>query len=203
MTTLDTPRTEAGAPPLPSDALIIVPCAISCCFPGLIAPITLARAESIAAAQEAVKAQRPIGLLLQRHPEMEEPKSSDLYTVGTTATILRYITTPDGTHNLVVQGDQRFRVAQFLEDRTHKAARVELLPDPAPVNRDIEARMLQVKARASELLELMPRAPAELAASIDQIQSPGGLADFIAGLIDIKPGGQAGPPRDVRRADAS
>ena len=96
MTTLDTPRTEAGAPPLPSDALIIVPVRNLVLFPGLIAPVTLARAESIAAAQEAVKAQRPVGLLLQRHPEMEEPKSTDLYTVGTTATILRYLTTPDG-----------------------------------------------------------------------------------------------------------
>src|SRR5207253_2215117 len=89
---------------------------------------------------------------------MEEPKSTDLYTVGTTATILRYLTTPDGTHNLVVQGDQRFRVAQFLEDRPHKAARVELLPDPAPVNRDIDARRLQVKARASELGEQIAKA---------------------------------------------
>ena len=185
MTTLDTPRDEASVPALPSDALIIVPVRNLVLFPGLIAPLTLARKESIVAAQEAVKAQKPIGILLQRHPEVEEPGAKDLYTVGTSATILRYVTAPDGTHNLVVQGDRRFRVAEFLEG-PYKAARVEALPDASPVNRDIEARMLQVKARAAELLELMPRAPAELAVSIEQIQSPGGLADFIAGLIDIK-----------------
>jgi len=186
MTTLDTPRTESGAPPLPADGLIVVPVRNLVLFPGLIAPLTLGRQESMLAAQEAVRTQKPMGLLLQRNAETEQPASTDLYTVGTTATILRYVTTPDGAHNLVVQGDKRFRVAEFLEGHPYMAARAEMLPDPSPVNRDIEARMLQVKARAAELLELMPRAPAELVASIEQIQSPGGLADFVAGLIDIK-----------------
>ena len=181
---MSTPQPNAS--PLPADALIVVPVRNLVLFPGLIAPLTLGREESMLAAQEAVRTQKPIGLVLQRNAELEKPEAADLYTVGTTATILRYVTTPDGAHNLVVQGDQRFRVAEFLEGHPFKAARVELLPDPSPVNRDIEARMLQVKARAAELLELMPRAPAELAASIEQIQSPGGLADFIAGLIDIK-----------------
>jgi len=186
MTTRDTPCTESGAPPLPADGLIVVPVRNLVLFPGLIAPLTLGRQESMLAAQEAVRTQKPMGLLLQRNAETEQPASTDLYTVGTTATILRYVTTPDGAHNLVVQGDKRFRVAEFLEGRPYMAARAEMLPDPSPVNRDIEARMLQVKARAAELLELMPRAPAELVASIEQIQSPGGLADFVAGLIDIK-----------------
>ena len=178
--------TPENTTPLPADGLIIVPVRNLVLFPGLIAPLTLGREESMLAAQEAVRTQKPIGLVLQRNAETEQPETDELHTVGTVATILRYVTTPDGAHNLVVQGDQRFRVAEFLEGRPYKAARVELLPDPTPVNRDVEARMLQVKARAAELLELMPRAPAELAASIEQIASPGGLADFIAGLIDIK-----------------
>ncbi|MFO1303663.1 MAG: endopeptidase La [Burkholderiales bacterium] len=186
-TASETPRDEAAATPLSSDGLILVPVRNLVLFPGLIAPLALGREESVHAAQEAVRTQKPIGLLLQRNAEVEQPEAKDLYTVGTTATILRYVTGQDGSHNLVVQGGQRFRVAEFLDGRGYKVARVELLPDPAPVNRDIEARMLQVKARAAELLELMPRAPAELEGSIEQIQSPGALADFIAGLIDIKP----------------
>ncbi len=185
-TTMEATRNESNATPLPADALILVPVRNLVMFPGLIAPLALGREESVRAAQEAVRTQKPIGLLLQRNAEVEQPDATDLHTVGTTATILRYVTGQDGSHNLVVQGGQRFRVAEFLEGRPYKAARVEILPDVAPVNRDIEARMLQVKARAAELLELMPRAPAELVASIEQIQSPGALADFVAGLIDIK-----------------
>ncbi|HTQ00395.1 MAG TPA: endopeptidase La [Casimicrobiaceae bacterium] len=176
----------AQAAPLPSDAIIIVPVRNLVLFPGLIAPLTLGRPDSVVAAQEAVKAQRSIGVLLQRNAEVESPAAGDLYTVGTSATILRYITMPDGAHNLVLQGEQRFRVAQFIEGRPYRAARVELLPDPAPMNRDIEARMLQVKTRATELLELTPRVPQEVAATIERVTEPGPLADFIAGLLDIK-----------------
>jgi ATP-dependent Lon protease len=78
-------------------------------------------------------------------------------------------------------------VVEFIEGLPFHAARVELLPDTEQIGPDIEARMLQVKARATELLELMPRVPGELAVTVEQIPSPGGLADFIAGLLDIKP----------------
>ncbi len=117
--TLDAP---AAAAPLPSDALVVVPVRNLVLFPGLIAPLALGRPESIVAAQEAACTQRPIGLSLQRDGEVEQPQTKDLHTVGTVATVLRYITTPDGAHNLVVQGDQRFRVAEFLDGRPQGGA---------------------------------------------------------------------------------
>jgi len=185
--------TDAPAAPrgvmddMPADALIIVPVRNLVLFPGLIAPVGLGRPSSIAAAQEAVRGERRIGVLLQRHAETEEPGPNDLYTVGTAATVLRYMTAPDGSHQVVLHGEQRFRVAGFYENTPFPVARVEFLSDDTEVTKDIEARMLQVKARAAELLELAPRVPPELATAVEQVKSPGALADFIAGLIDIKP----------------
>src|SRR5216683_1830826 len=69
---------------------------------------------SVAAAQEAVREQRPLGLLLQRDAEMVEPGPADLYQIGTTARILRYLTTPAGSHNAIAQAEQRFRVLEFI-----------------------------------------------------------------------------------------
>jgi ATP-dependent Lon protease len=172
---------------LPADAMIIVPVRNLVLFPGLIAPLSLARPQSIAAAQEAVRTGRRIGVLLQRHPDVEEPKERDLYTVGTSASILRYVTTPDGAHNAVCHGEQRFRVAGFYDDLPFLVARVELLNDDTMIDKETEARMLQVKVRAAEVIELTPRVPPELGAAVEQINTPGALADFIAGLIDIKP----------------
>jgi len=57
----------AGAlPPLPADALIIVPVRSTVLFPGLVLPITLGRPKSVAAAQQAVRDQRQVGMLMQR-----------------------------------------------------------------------------------------------------------------------------------------
>ncbi len=186
----DAAREQAKDGPMadtPADALAVIPVRNIVLFPGLIAPLALARAPSIAAAQEAVRTGRKIGVLLQRDAGVEDPKPRDLHAVGTAATILRYLTMPDGTHNLVCHGDQRFRVAGFVDDQPFLVARVEFLTDSASMTNDIEARVMQVKARATEALELMPRVPAELVSALDQVSAPGALADFVAGLLDIAP----------------
>jgi ATP-dependent Lon protease len=181
------PAAKGPMDDMPADALIIVPVRNVVLFPGLIAPLSMGRPASVAAAQEAVRTERRIGVLLQRHADTENPSPQDLYAVGTTATILRYVTAPDGSHQLVVHGEQRFRIAGFYDGLPFQVARVEFLPDGTEITKEIEAHMLQVKSRAAELLELAPRVPPELAAAVEQIAAPGALADFIAGLLDIKP----------------
>ncbi len=183
------PAAQAGAdkPALPQDALIIMPARNTVLFPGMVLPIAVGRERSIAAAQEAVREQRPLGLLLQRDPEKVEVGPTDLYEVGTSARVLRYLTAQDGAHNLICQGEQRFRVIEFLDGYPFLAARVELIPEPAASGAEIEARVHQLKQRATEALQLVPNAPEELVASVQSIETPGALADIVAGLMDLKP----------------
>ena len=63
----------AALPPLPPDALIIVPVRNTVLFPGLVLPITLGRPKSVAAAQQAVRDQRQVGILLQRAADVDDP----------------------------------------------------------------------------------------------------------------------------------
>src|SRR5256885_7362302 len=77
-------------------------------LPGTVVPITLGREESLAAAQEAVRSGKKVGLLLQHDAAVEKPTSHDLNQVGVLATVVRYVTAPDGTHHLVAQGEGRF-----------------------------------------------------------------------------------------------
>jgi ATP-dependent Lon protease len=115
---------------VPEDALVIVPVRNMVLFPGMIVPIAIGRESSIAAAQYAVKTERPIGILMQRDPQAQAPEADDLSPVGTIASILRYVTTADGTHHIICQGQQRFRVSDYLdgfylhrgEHRTHRGA---------------------------------------------------------------------------------
>ncbi|HEX2725468.1 MAG TPA: LON peptidase substrate-binding domain-containing protein, partial [Beijerinckiaceae bacterium] len=105
------PRSDGPASvPLPPDVMIIVPVRNTVLFPNTIAPITIGRDRSMAAAQQAVREERPVGILLQRDPEVDDPGPADLHRVGTIANIVRYITAPDGTHHIVTQGVQRFRI---------------------------------------------------------------------------------------------
>ena len=95
-----TPRIEL--PPLPADAVPIVATRNLVLFPGIVLPVALGREESIAAAQEAVRTGRKIGLLLQRDASVEKPSATDLYEYGVLATVVRYVTSPDGSHHLAV-----------------------------------------------------------------------------------------------------
>src|SRR6202035_2512703 len=71
--TEEQPRREGTSRPLPEDALIIVPVRNVVLFPGMVFPLTVGRERSRVAAQEAARLQRPLGILLQSKPEVEEP----------------------------------------------------------------------------------------------------------------------------------
>jgi ATP-dependent Lon protease len=176
----------AGALVIPEDALIILPVRQMVLFPGMILPITVGREASIAAAQQAAKTKRPLGILLQRDAGADQPGPEDLRLVGTVANILRYVTTPDGLHHVVCQGQQRFRVVEYLPGYPFTVARVGRIPEPEGGGEEIEARFLQLRQRALEVLELLPQTPEGLVAGVQSIDSPAALADLVAGVMDIE-----------------
>jgi ATP-dependent Lon protease len=156
-------------------------------FPGVIAPITIGRAKSIAAAQQALREQRQIGILLQRNPDIDEPGANDLYRVCTVANIVRYITAPDESHHIVCQGVQRARILDFLPGTPFPAARVLHIPEPTTTSPEIEARFLNLQRQAIEAIQLLPQAPPELVGVFQSTTAPGALADLAASYMDIKP----------------
>src|SRR5690606_33510755 len=156
---------------LPPDSIIILPVRNMVLFPGIVLPFVVGRPRSVAAAQEAARSERPLGVLVQRDPSVEEPTSSDLPTIGTVAGIMRYVTGPDGTHHVVCQGERRFRVIEFLDGYPFLAARVEQIGDAEVRTPEVEARVHRLKERAVEAIQFLPQAPPELAGAIQSIQS--------------------------------
>ncbi|MGB8433109.1 MAG: endopeptidase La [Burkholderiales bacterium] len=183
----DQSASQAPQLAIPADALVLVPVRNLVLFPGMILPSAIGREMSIAAAQYAVKNDRPVGLLLQRDPSLDAPGPEDLYTVGTAAQILRYVTTPDGAHHIVCQGEERFRVVEFLAGFPFLVARVERQRDPEAdtLAKDLEAQLFQLRERAAEALELLPQTPQELLQAVQAFKSPAPLADLIAGFMDV------------------
>jgi len=169
------------------DMLLILPVRNLVLFPGVVVPVTMNRERTIAAAKEAARTGRRVGFLLQKDPEEDEPTGDDLHRIGTVASVLRYVTAPDGGQHLVVQGEQRFRVLDFQEGMPFLLARVEHLLEPSKVSSDVEARTLHLKKLASEAISLLPQASAELNASVQSMESPSALVDLIASFLDIKP----------------
>ncbi len=183
---------------LPADAIILIPIRNSVLFPGVVSPVTIGRAKSVAAAQEAVRAESRVGFLLQRERDKTEVGPDDLYWVGTSGRIVRYMTGQGGAHHLVVQAESRFRVLEFLDGWPYLVARIakvdggdtiiettgiegkRALDDP-----EIEARFMRLKAHAAEAIEMLPNVPDELVNVVQGMDSPSSLADLVANFLDI------------------
>jgi len=177
----------AGIPPLPEDALILIPTRNLVLFPGTVLPITLGRQRSVLAAQTAMRLSRPVGLILQRDPAIDDPIPVDLHRMGTEASLLRYVTSPDGGHHAICQGERRYRVLDFLDGFPFLGARVERIPEVEATTKDVAARLLNLRNQALEVLQLLPQTPDELVNAVQSVPSAAALADLIASFMDITP----------------
>jgi ATP-dependent Lon protease len=177
--------TSLAVRPIPEDALILIPMRNAVLFPGVIAPVAVGRSSSIAAANEAVRQTRKVGFVLQRDPRTDAIGPNDLYWVGTAGEIVRYMPAAEGPHHLAVQGEQRFRITEFLEGWPFLVARVVWVPEATGGGEAVEARFLQLKTQSAEAIKLLPHVPDELASAVQGIESPGQLADMVANLLDV------------------
>ena len=170
------------------DVLIILPVSNTVLFPGVVLPIAVTGDSALAAAQEAVRTQRRVGLLLQADSGDSTAKSAaeNLHRVGTAASIVRFITAPDGTHHLIAQGEERFTVLDYVSRDPFPVARIETHREPTVLDREIEARGLNLRDRALEAVQLLPQAPGELVNAIRSIESIPALADMVASFMDLK-----------------
>src|SRR5258708_25398193 len=179
------PGVEGELRAVPADAMVVMPVRNVVLFPGIVIPLGVGGERSRAAIQEAVRLERPIGILLQNRPETEEPGPNDLHWVGTSASVLRYITAPDGSHHAICKGLQRLRVLQFLEGWPFTVAQVQLVEDSAEVDPEVQGRAHALKQRAAEIVKMLPQVPEEISNAFLALETPGQLADFIADMIAI------------------
>jgi ATP-dependent Lon protease len=183
----DQAATPATRSVLPADALIIVPVRSMVLFPGTVLPITISRPRSVAAAQQAVRDQKQVGILMQREADVADPVPIDLHRVGTVANIVRYLTAPDGSHHMICQGERRFRAVDFLTGFPFLVARVARIEEPVVNSPEIQARFIHLRSQAIEAVQLMPQAPQDLVQVLQSIEQPSALADLAAAYMDLKP----------------
>ena len=181
------PAGPEAVPNIPADALILIPTRNLVLFPGTVLPMTLGRQRSVGAAQTAIRLNRTVGLVLQRDPALDEPLPADLNSVATEANVLRYLTSPDGSHHVICQGARRVRILELLDGYPFFVARVERVSEVDEQSTEIEARLLNLRNQALEVLQLLPQTPAELVNAVQGVTSAPALADLIASFMDITP----------------
>jgi len=170
------------------DVLPILPLRGVVVFPGTAVPLTVGQPRSIKLVDEVVGGDKLVGLVAATNPELETPDPNDLYRVGTIATVHRLLRAPDGTIRLLVQGMDRFRLGEFIEEEPYLRARIELAPEQVEAGLEIDALARNARDQFQQITQMIPSFPEELAGSITSVEDPLQTAYTIANFqrMDLK-----------------
>ncbi len=154
-------------------------------FPGIVAPITVARERSVRAINRAYETDRYVAVLAQRDEKVEEPSLEDLYSVGTLAKVLKLIKMPDGTITALLQGRKRIKLIQLLVDEPFMLGHFQLLNySKVPETLEFEATISSILDMARQIVELSPNIPLEANHMLRSISNKGFLLNFIASNLN-------------------
>jgi ATP-dependent Lon protease len=169
------------------DVLPVLPLRNSVLFPGSIIPIDVGRRKSVRLVEDAIAKERPvIGILTQRDARTEDPASSDLYTVGCAARILKVIKLAKDNFSVILQGVSRFDVTGFDGNEPFLSAKVRAVPDPTTSDVELDALVMNLKDIAKRVVKLMDAVPKEAGALVDSVTEPGHLADLITSNLELE-----------------
>lgn len=157
-------------------------------FPETIIPITVGREKSVKLVREVYKGNKILGAVSQIDAKLENPKSTDLFEIGTLAKIIKVIEMPDGGLTIILQGMRRFKIVKFLSDNPYFLAQVKYLSeDKNPKNtKELEAISGSIKDLALQIIKLSPHLPQEAAFAIKNIEGYSFLINFISSSMELE-----------------
>ncbi len=169
-----------------TDKLPVLPLKETVVFPYMIYPLLVGREGSTHALQEALMTDKIILLVAQKDMQQENPTARDLYRVGVVARILQILKLPNGLIKVLVEGINRARVKRFTKTEDFYKGTIELLPETTQVGTEIEAGLRHVMALFKEYILLNRDVPDELVLTVESLENPQRIADFIAAHVTKK-----------------
>ncbi len=168
----------AGIPVLPLRDVVV--------YPHMVIPLFVGREKSIVALDLAMKSDKRILLVAQKQADVDEPSPSDLYRVGTIATILQLLKLPDGTVKVLVEGVDRAQI-NTLSGGEFFSASVTPLPDVERYEeREMDVLTRSVISQFEQYVKLNKKVPPEILTSLAGIEQAGRLADTVAAHMSLK-----------------
>jgi ATP-dependent Lon protease len=167
-----------GVPVLPLRDVVV--------YPHMVIPLFVGRDKSIVALDKAMLAGKRILLVAQKTADNDDPQPSDLYEVGTLATILQLLKLPDGTVKVLVEGSERALIDRFNVG-DHFSAEISMLTeDDRHDEREIDVLVRAIIAQFEQYVKLNKKVPPEILTSLSGIDEPGRLADTVAAHMALK-----------------
>src|SRR5271154_5559575 len=163
--------------------LPILPVRSTVLFPHAVLPLTVGRESSIQLIQSLGDV-KTIVVVAQRDERMDSPQPSDLYSVGTMATVHKVVKMPNQSLFVFTEGTERVKLGEFTQIEPFMTASVEAVSDvPPAAGSELEAILRNVHSEFQAIVTASPTLSDELQTIALNIEEPGRLVDFIASSL--------------------
>ena len=155
-------------------------------FPHMIVPLFVGREKSVRALEEVMADDKQILLAAQRDPSEDDPQTVGIFDAGVIANVLQLLKLPDGTVKVLVEGQARVSVTEYLENDSFFEARAEYLVEMPGDAATIEALVRTVAQEFERYAKAKKNVPEEALASVMETEDPAKLADLVSGHLGIE-----------------
>jgi len=156
-------------------------------FPGAVMPVEIGRPSSLRLIEALGGKGARVLVGTQKDADIEEPASSDLYTICVEGEVVRIVKAAENRVTAVLRGLERRRVTSFVQEKPYLVAAfgplTEIRKDPI----EIDGLGMAVYDVAKQLIAISPDIPDETAQVLDQSKDPGRLGDIVAATVDLSP----------------
>ncbi len=155
-------------------------------FPQQVIPIYIGREKSLRLINELDSKRKQIIVVAQEDGSIEDPAPEDLYSFGTLAVVLKVFDMPDNSKSAIVQGVERVKILDYINDDPYYTAAVETIPEEEG-REDLELDALANNLRKifSDLIKVAPNLTEEHSGMLSNIQKPARLADRAISLLTV------------------
>lgn len=156
-------------------------------FPQMVAPLFVGRDKSVRALEEVGSEGGEILLVAQRDASTDDPTAEDLFETGAIATILQLLKLPDGTVKVLVEGKQRAKLRELVDQGDYYTANVETVDEVEESEQGEAAALMRTVTEQFEgYVKLNRKIPPDTVGNVSQITDAGRLADAISAQLSIK-----------------
>jgi len=155
-------------------------------LPGMVVPIQVNRAKTIRLLEDVEEGSQTLALLTQKDPTIHDPSSEAFYKGGTVVNVLKKIYFPDGSMQVVVQGEMRFSVEKVYVTKDSYMVNLRLIQETKKrATKNTKALVETLSRKFKRVLELVPSLPEEMKVALLNIDDPSRLADFVASALNF------------------
>ncbi|SDU45515.1 endopeptidase La [Desulfobacula phenolica] len=168
------------------DIIPVLPIVDTNLFPKMVLPLVLIQNEAVELIDDAMAGNRMLGLLLSKRSDIDSRhRTDDLHRIGTVAVILKMSKMKDDKAQLLIQGLDRFRVIEFIQNKKYMQARIDVMESRnADSNKENRALMANIVKQYEKIVAFSPGLPSEMGQMIKSLQEPHVLADMVASTIN-------------------